>query len=182
MPFSRLLFRQLLIAWSGFNPHPDHVVAFLDKMLYDDYRCRGGFERAENLTKNPNQPQNSEHGQLKRERICSKDDATDASRGWNCDTRLTSFHFWTRLCPWRFPPFAFRHREWFAVNHKTSSLVAVAFHLKLKQVVALLTTWTKIIPKHGRRTHVGCLWFDSTFKTTDDSHWRPPCWTDLQQA
>ena len=28
-----------LIAWSGFNPHPGHVVASLDKMLYDDYLC-----------------------------------------------------------------------------------------------------------------------------------------------
>ena len=26
-----------LIAWSRFNPHPGHVVASLDKMLYDDY-------------------------------------------------------------------------------------------------------------------------------------------------
>ena len=28
-----------LIAWSGFNSHPDHVVASLDKGLYDDYFC-----------------------------------------------------------------------------------------------------------------------------------------------
>ena len=28
-----------LIEWSGFNPHPGHVVACLDKTLYDDYLC-----------------------------------------------------------------------------------------------------------------------------------------------
>ena len=25
--------------WPGFNPHAGHVVASLDKMLYDDYLC-----------------------------------------------------------------------------------------------------------------------------------------------
>ena len=28
-----------LIVRSGFNPHPGHVVASLDKTLYDDYLC-----------------------------------------------------------------------------------------------------------------------------------------------
>ena len=26
-----------LIAWSEFNPHPGHVVTFLNKKFYDDY-------------------------------------------------------------------------------------------------------------------------------------------------
>ena len=29
----------ILIARSGFNQHPGHAVASLDKMLYDDYRA-----------------------------------------------------------------------------------------------------------------------------------------------
>ena len=28
-----------LIEWPMFNPHPGHVVASLDKTLYDDYLC-----------------------------------------------------------------------------------------------------------------------------------------------
>ena len=28
-----------LIAWCGFNPHPGHIVASMDKTLYDDYLC-----------------------------------------------------------------------------------------------------------------------------------------------
>ena len=28
-----------LIAWSGLNPHPGHVVASLDNTLYNDYLC-----------------------------------------------------------------------------------------------------------------------------------------------
>ena len=34
-----VVFMVTLIKWSGFNPHPGHVVAYLDKMLYDDYLC-----------------------------------------------------------------------------------------------------------------------------------------------
>ena len=34
-----VVFTTILIEWSGFNPHPGHVVAFLDKTLYDDYLC-----------------------------------------------------------------------------------------------------------------------------------------------
>ena len=34
-----VVFSKILIAWSGFNLHPGHVVASLDKMLYDDYLC-----------------------------------------------------------------------------------------------------------------------------------------------
>ena len=34
-----VIFTTTLIALSGFNPHPGHVVAFLDKTLYDDYLC-----------------------------------------------------------------------------------------------------------------------------------------------
>ena len=32
-----VVFTTTLIKWSGFNPHPGHVVASLDKTLYDDY-------------------------------------------------------------------------------------------------------------------------------------------------
>ena len=32
-------FKTTLIELSGFNPHPSHVIAFLDKTLYDDYLC-----------------------------------------------------------------------------------------------------------------------------------------------
>ena len=34
-----VVFTTTLIEWSGFNPHPSHVVASLDKTLYDDYLC-----------------------------------------------------------------------------------------------------------------------------------------------
>ena len=34
-----VVFTTTLIAWSGFNPHPGHVVASFDKTLYDDYLC-----------------------------------------------------------------------------------------------------------------------------------------------
>ena len=34
-----VVFTTTLIEWSGFNPHPGHVVASLDKTLYDDYLC-----------------------------------------------------------------------------------------------------------------------------------------------
>ena len=33
------VFMTTLIAQSGLNPHPDDVVASLDKTLYDDYLC-----------------------------------------------------------------------------------------------------------------------------------------------
>ena len=32
-----VVFTTTLIEWSGFNPHPSHVVASSDKTLYDDY-------------------------------------------------------------------------------------------------------------------------------------------------
>ena len=32
-------FTTTLIAWPEFNSNPDHVVASLEKMLYDDYLC-----------------------------------------------------------------------------------------------------------------------------------------------
>ena len=32
-----VIFTMTLIEWSGFNPHRGHVVASLDKTLYDDY-------------------------------------------------------------------------------------------------------------------------------------------------
>ena len=41
-----VVFTTTLIEWSGFNPHPVHVVASLDKTLYDDYLLLGGFEQA----------------------------------------------------------------------------------------------------------------------------------------
>ena len=34
-----VVFTTTLIEWSGFNPHSGHVVASLDKTLYDDYLC-----------------------------------------------------------------------------------------------------------------------------------------------
>ena len=34
-----VVFTTTLIKWSGFNPHPGHIVASLDKTLYDDYLC-----------------------------------------------------------------------------------------------------------------------------------------------
>ena len=34
-----VVFTTTLIEWSGFNPHPGHVVTSLDKTLYDDYLC-----------------------------------------------------------------------------------------------------------------------------------------------
>ena len=34
-----VVFTTILIAWSGFNPHPGHVVASLDKTLYDNFLC-----------------------------------------------------------------------------------------------------------------------------------------------
>ena len=34
-----VVFTTTLIARSGFDPHPGHVVASLDKALYDDYLC-----------------------------------------------------------------------------------------------------------------------------------------------
>ena len=34
-----IIFTMTLIKWSGFNPHPGHVVASLDKTRYDDYLC-----------------------------------------------------------------------------------------------------------------------------------------------
>ena len=34
-----VVFMTTLIEWSGFNPNPSHVVASLDKTLYDDYLC-----------------------------------------------------------------------------------------------------------------------------------------------
>ena len=34
-----VVFTTTLIEWSGFNPHPGHVVVSLDKTLYDDYLC-----------------------------------------------------------------------------------------------------------------------------------------------
>ena len=35
-----IVFTTTLIEWSGFNPHPGHVVASLmDKTLYNDYLC-----------------------------------------------------------------------------------------------------------------------------------------------
>ena len=34
-----VVFTTTLIEWSGFNPHPSHAVASLDKTLYDDYLC-----------------------------------------------------------------------------------------------------------------------------------------------
>ena len=34
-----VVFATTLIELSGFNPHPGHVVASLDKTLYDDYLC-----------------------------------------------------------------------------------------------------------------------------------------------
>ena len=34
-----IVFTTTLIELSGFNPHPGHVVASLDKTLYDDYLC-----------------------------------------------------------------------------------------------------------------------------------------------
>ena len=34
-----VVFKTTLIAWSRFNPHPGHVVASLDKTIYDDYLC-----------------------------------------------------------------------------------------------------------------------------------------------
>ena len=32
-------FTTTLIEWSWFNPHPGHVVASLDRTLYNDYLC-----------------------------------------------------------------------------------------------------------------------------------------------
>ena len=44
-----VVFTTTLIEWSGFNPHPSHVVVPLDKTLYDDYlSLLGGFEHASN--------------------------------------------------------------------------------------------------------------------------------------
>ena len=34
-----VVFTTTLIEWSGFNRHPSHAVALLDKTLYDDYLC-----------------------------------------------------------------------------------------------------------------------------------------------
>ena len=34
-----VVFMTTLIERSGFNPHPGHVVASLDKTVYDDYLC-----------------------------------------------------------------------------------------------------------------------------------------------
>ena len=34
-----VIFTMTLIAWSGFNPHPGHVVESLDKTLFNDYLC-----------------------------------------------------------------------------------------------------------------------------------------------
>ena len=34
-----VVFMTILIEWFGFNLHPGHVVASLDKTLYDDYLC-----------------------------------------------------------------------------------------------------------------------------------------------
>ena len=34
-----VVFTTTLIEWSGLNPHPSHVVASLDKTLYEDYLC-----------------------------------------------------------------------------------------------------------------------------------------------
>ena len=38
-PWSNV-FTMTLIAWFGLNPHPGHVIAFLDKTLYDNYLCQ----------------------------------------------------------------------------------------------------------------------------------------------
>ena len=35
-----VVFTTTLIEWSGFNPHPGHAVASLDKTLYDDWWLR----------------------------------------------------------------------------------------------------------------------------------------------
>ena len=34
-----IVFTTILIEWSGFNLHPAHVFAFLEKTFYDDYLC-----------------------------------------------------------------------------------------------------------------------------------------------
>ena len=34
-----VVFMTTLVEWPRFNPHPGHVVASLDKMLYEDYLC-----------------------------------------------------------------------------------------------------------------------------------------------
>ena len=34
-----VVFTTTLVEWSGFNPDPGHVVASLDKTLYDHYLC-----------------------------------------------------------------------------------------------------------------------------------------------
>ena len=39
-----------------FNPHPGHLVVFLDMTLYNDCLCYSGFQQAANLVdKNPNE-------------------------------------------------------------------------------------------------------------------------------
>ena len=44
-------FTTILVAWLGFNSHPGHVVASLNKMVYDDVEL-GGFELAANFVDN----------------------------------------------------------------------------------------------------------------------------------
>ena len=34
-----VVFMTTLVEWPRFNPHPGHVVASLDKTLYEDYLC-----------------------------------------------------------------------------------------------------------------------------------------------
>ena len=43
-----VIFTTILIAWFGINLTRDHVVASLDKTLYNDYLCLTAFEQATN--------------------------------------------------------------------------------------------------------------------------------------
>ena len=48
-----VIFTMIVIAWSGFNPHPGYVVASLHKTLYNGYFCFDGSEQtAKSVNKN----------------------------------------------------------------------------------------------------------------------------------
>ena len=42
---SIVVFMTTLVEWPGFNPHPGHVVASLDKMLCEDYLCLAALNK-----------------------------------------------------------------------------------------------------------------------------------------
>ena len=54
-----------LIAGSGFNPHPGHVVTFLDKAFYDDHLRLDAQNKQQIMWEEAKrEPENLENGQL----------------------------------------------------------------------------------------------------------------------